>query len=41
MASNKIANKAIDIDVEPEQIGDAAAHPISMVGYEVSAHEPS
>ena len=35
MACDDIADKSIDIDVEPEQIGDAAAQSISVVGHEV------
>ena len=35
MACNDIADKAIDIDVEPEQIGDAAAQSVSVVGHEI------
>src|SRR6185436_6138101 len=35
MSCDDIADKAIDIDVESEQIGDAASESISVVGHEV------
>src|SRR5512138_3851555 len=35
MSCDDIADKAIDIDVEPEQIGDASSKSVLMVGHKV------
>ena len=35
MACDDVADKSIDIDIEPEQIRDAASESVSVVGHEI------